>query len=60
MNIRIYLIYVGFEETVGTNHIGHFYLTQLLSENLEKTSTKDLNSRYVSIVYLYVYVYVYI
>jgi hypothetical protein len=50
-------IYTGFEETIGTNHIGHFYLTQLLAENLEKTSTKDQNSRYISIhVYIYIHI----
>jgi hypothetical protein len=51
---------IGFEETIGTNHVGHFYLAQLLAENLEKTSTREENSRYVCYIYIYIYIHIYI
>lgn len=39
----------GFETQLGTNHIGHFYLFQLLKDTLLASSTPDFPSRVVSV-----------
>ena len=39
----------GFETQFGTNHIGHFYLFQLLKPTLLASSTPDFTSRVVSV-----------
>lgn len=39
----------GFETQFGTNHVGHFYLFQLVKDALLKSSTPDFPSRVVSV-----------
>jgi len=39
----------GFETQFGTNHVGHYHLTHLLIQVLEKTSTPDYPSRVVNL-----------
>jgi len=39
----------GFETQLGTNHLGHFLLFQLLKPTLLASSTPDFNSRVVSV-----------
>lgn len=39
----------GFETQFGTNHVGHFYLFQLLKDTLLKSATPDSPSRVVSV-----------
>ncbi|GIZ47483.1 hypothetical protein CKM354_001057300 [Cercospora kikuchii] len=39
----------GFETQFGTNHIGHFYLFQLLKDTLLKSASSDFPSRVVSV-----------
>ncbi|KAG7668276.1 hypothetical protein Ndes2526B_g01003 [Nannochloris sp. 'desiccata'] len=42
----------GFEHHIGVNHIGHFYLTQLLLPQLEASATSDSPSRVVVVASL--------
>ncbi|KAK4501684.1 hypothetical protein PRZ48_007493 [Zasmidium cellare] len=39
----------GFETQFGTNHVGHFYLFQLLKDTLLASATPDFPSRVVSV-----------
>ncbi|KAF7194227.1 Oxidoreductase calI, partial [Pseudocercospora fuligena] len=39
----------GFEMQFGTNHVGHFYLFQLLKDTLLKSATPEFPSRVVSV-----------
>lgn len=39
----------GFEQQFGVNHLGHFYLFQLLKSLLIRSSTPSLNSRVVNV-----------